>query len=175
MEWMLMPLKRYAEFSGRSRRMEYWMWVLFQFLIGMAFWVVMMVVGGGMMMSGGDPRTMMAAGGAVVIIMALFGLLWLAFLIPGIAVAVRRLHDTERTGWWVLAPLCGYVVMGIGAALIAASPDSPGLGGIVALIGWLMTIGLAITLIVFMFLEGTKGPNKYGPDPKGQVSEQVFT
>ena len=37
MEYMFMPLKRYAEFSGRSRRMEYWMWVLFQFLIGCAF------------------------------------------------------------------------------------------------------------------------------------------
>ena len=52
MEWMLMPLKRYAEFSGRSRRKEYWMFVLFQFLIYVAFLVLMMLFGGGALMSG---------------------------------------------------------------------------------------------------------------------------
>jgi uncharacterized membrane protein YhaH (DUF805 family) len=49
-----------------------------------------------------------------------------------------------------------------------------GLGWIIMAIGWLATVGLAITVLVFMLLEGTKGPNKYGPDPKGAVSEQVF-
>jgi uncharacterized membrane protein YhaH (DUF805 family) len=38
----------------------------------------------------------------------------------------------------------------------------------------LVAMGLAITLIVFLFLDGTSGPNKYGPDPKGQAHEQVF-
>jgi uncharacterized membrane protein YhaH (DUF805 family) len=46
MEWMFMPLKRYADFSGRSRRMEYWMWVVFQFLIFIAFMILMVAVGG---------------------------------------------------------------------------------------------------------------------------------
>lgn len=175
MDWMLMPLKRYAEFSGRSRRMEYWMWFLFQMLIGVVFWVLMLVLGGGMMLSGGDPTAMMAAGGIVMILFMIYGLICLAFLIPGIAVGVRRLHDTERSGWWLLAPLSGYVIMFIGGMMVAANPNNPGVGGIIALIGWLATIGLGITVLVFMLLEGTKGPNKYGPDPKGAVSAQVFT
>jgi uncharacterized membrane protein YhaH (DUF805 family) len=175
MEWMFMPLKRYAEFSGRSRRKEYWMWVLLQILIYISFWVLILLVGGSALMAGGaDPTAAMAAGGAAMIIFALYGLVWLAFLIPGIAVAVRRLHDTNRTGWWILAPLAGYVVMFAGTAMAASSPDNPGLGGILAMVGGLIALGLAITLLVFMLLEGTKGPNKYGADPKGAASEEVF-
>src|SRR3954465_2576628 len=71
MEYMFMPLKRYAEFSGRSRRMEYWMFFVFQFLIGIAFWVLMMIVGGAAMMGGGGPGALMAAGGGIMIVMAL--------------------------------------------------------------------------------------------------------
>ena len=114
MEWMFMPLKRYADFSGRSRRMEFWMWQLFQLIIYVVVVVLAMALGGGAMMmmgGGGDPSSVMAAGGAVMIIMLLYGLYCLAVLIPSIAVAVRRLHDTNRTGWWVLAPLAPYLLM----------------------------------------------------------------
>jgi uncharacterized membrane protein YhaH (DUF805 family) len=64
----------------------------------------------------------------------LSGLYSLAVLLPTIAVTVRRLHDTDRTGWWILL---GFI---------------PVIGGIV--------------LLVFYVLEGTRGPNRYGPDPK---------
>jgi uncharacterized membrane protein YhaH (DUF805 family) len=170
MEYMFMPLKRYAEFSGRSRRMEYWMWVLFIILLEVAFWVLLMMVGGAAMMSG-DPRSALAAGGGMMIIAALFSLVWLALLIPGIAVAVRRLHDTNRTGWWLLAPLAGYCIAFLGAAM-AASGSS--MGGLLATLGMIIAFGLGLTLLVFMFLEGTKGPNRYGPDPKGGVDAAVF-
>ncbi len=175
MNWMLMPLKRYAEFSGRSRRMEYWMFQLFLFLVYIALMVLMMVVGGGgMMMAGGDPSAAMAAGGAVLIIGGLYMLFALAMFIPSLAVSVRRLHDTNRSGWWILAPLSGYVIMLIGTVMAAGSPDNPGLGGILAMVGLVAVIGLGITLIVFMFLEGTRGPNQYGPDPKGEALDKVF-
>jgi uncharacterized membrane protein YhaH (DUF805 family) len=59
--------------------------------------------------------------------------------------------------------------------MVAASPDNPGLGGILAMVGMIAVFVLGITVIVFMVLEGTKGPNKYGPDPKGQVdADRVF-
>ena len=174
MNWMILPLKRYAEFSGRSRRTEYWMFVLFQILLGVAFWVLLAIVGGGALMSAGDPSAMAAAGGAVMIIFALYSLVSLALVIPGIAVGVRRLHDTDRTGWWILAPLAGYVLMFIGAAMAASSPDNPGVGGIIAMVGMVAVIGLGLTLFVFLLLEGTRGPNKYGPDPKGEALDQVF-
>jgi uncharacterized membrane protein YhaH (DUF805 family) len=172
MEYMFMPLKRYAEFSGRSRRMEYWMFFVFQFLIGIAFWVLMMVVGGAAMMGGGGPGALMAAGGGIMIVMALYALVGLALLIPGIAVAVRRLHDTNRSGWWLLAPLCGYVVMFIGTGMVAAGSTST--GGILAMLGGIGALVMVLVLLVFMFLEGTKGPNRFGADPKGGVDAQVF-
>jgi uncharacterized membrane protein YhaH (DUF805 family) len=171
---MLLPLKRYAEFSGRSRRTEYWMFFLFQMLLGVAFWVLLAIVGGGALMTGGDPTAMAAAGGAAMIIFALYGLVSLALIIPAIAVTVRRLHDTNRTGWWVLAPIAGYVLMFIGGIMAAASPDNPGVGGVLALIGGLAVLVLAVVLLVFMFLEGTRGPNNYGPDPKGEALDKVF-
>jgi uncharacterized membrane protein YhaH (DUF805 family) len=174
MQWMLLPLKRYAEFSGRSRRMEYWMFQLFMFLVYIAMIVLMMVFGGGALMMGGDPSAMAAAGGAAMIIFGLYGLFALAMFIPSLAVSIRRLHDTNRSGWWILAPLAGYVIMLIGTVLAASSPDNPGIGGIFAMVGLIAVIGLGITLLVFMFLEGTRGPNKYGPDPKGEALEEVF-
>jgi uncharacterized membrane protein YhaH (DUF805 family) len=174
MNWMLMPLKRYAEFSGRSRRMEYWMFQLFMFLVYIAMVVLMMIAGGGALMSGGDPTAIATAGGVAMIIGILYILFALAMFIPSLAVSIRRLHDTNRSGWWILAPLSGYVVMLAGAALAAASPDSPGIGGIFAMVGMIAVIGLGITLLVFMFLEGTRGPNNYGPDPKGEALDQVF-
>lgn len=174
MNWMLLPLKRYAEFSGRSRRMEYWMFQVFMFLVYMAMVVLMMVVGGGALMAAGDPSTVAAAGGAAMIIFALYGLFALAMFIPSLAVSVRRLHDTNRSGWWILAPIAGYVIMVVGGLMAAASPDNPGFGGVLAIVEIVAVLGLGLTLLVFMFLEGTRGPNNYGPDPKGEALDQVF-
>jgi uncharacterized membrane protein YhaH (DUF805 family) len=87
---------------------------------------------------------------------------------------VRRLHDTNRSGWWILAPIAGYVIMVVGGLMAAASPDNPGLGGALAMVGIVAVLGLGLTLLVFMFLEGTRGPNNYGPDPKGEALDQVF-
>jgi uncharacterized membrane protein YhaH (DUF805 family) len=174
MHWMFLPLKRYAEFSGRSRRTEYWMFFLFQILIGVAFWVLLAIVGGGALMSGGDPTALAAAGGAIMIVSALYLLVSLALLIPGIAVTVRRLHDTNRTGKWLLALIGAYVVMLVGTFMAASNPDNPGLGGILAMVGGIAALILALVLLVFMFLEGTRGPNNYGPDPKGEALDQVF-
>jgi uncharacterized membrane protein YhaH (DUF805 family) len=174
MNWMFLPLKRYAEFSGRSRRMEYWMFFLFQILLGVAFWVLLAIVGGGALMSGGDPTALAAAGGAVMIIFALYGLVSLALLVPSLAVTVRRLHDTNRSGKWVLALVGAYVLMLVGTMMAAASPDNPGLGGIVVMVAGIAVLILALVMLVFMFLEGTRGPNNYGPDPKGEALDKVF-
>jgi len=123
MEWMLMPLKRYAEFSGRSRRKEYWMFALGVLLVTL----VLIFVGGA------NPMTMDMSGGFGPAFMA-FGVFWLAIIIPSIAVQVRRFHDQEKSGWFVLLNFIPY----IGSLIV----------------------------LVFMCLEGTRGPNRYGPDPK---------
>ena len=169
MEWMLMPLRRYAEFSGRSRRMEFWMWQVFKVLLYVVLTVLMMLVGGaGMLMagSGGNPGAGVAAMGVgAVVLYGIMVLLGLAFIIPDIAVQVRRLHDTDRSGWWILAPLGGYVV-----ALVGLATGSRALSAI----GMIVAVVFAIVLLVFYFLDGTVGPNRFGADPKGRASAEVF-
>jgi len=180
MDWMLMPLKRYADFSGRSRRMEFWMWQLFQLLIYVGVIVIVMVLGGGAMM-GGDPSAMVAAGGGILIVMMIYLLYCLAVIVPSIAVAVRRLHDTNRTGWWILAPLGPYLIAFVLAAMAAAASSGENAGaamgaiGIIALVCMLAALVLAIVLLVFYFLDGTPGPNNYGADPKGRDVSQTFS
>ena len=188
MEWMLMPLKRYADFSGRSRRMEFWMWQVFKFLVGCVFMVIMFVIFGAAfagMSSSKDPSQMVAAAGGVLVVWMIYMIFGLAIIIPDFAVAVRRLHDTNRSGWWILAPIGTYFV-GVIAAVIMASagvgmgPDTQAgtgmlaTGGIVWLVAFLITLVLLLVILVFMFLDGTPGPNKYGPDPKGRDASQVF-
>ena len=93
MNWYLEVLKKYAVFSGRARRKEYWMFFLFNVII---LFVLGFVEG-----FAGSPG----------IVSTLYSL---GILIPGIAVSVRRLHDTNRSGWWLLiglVPLIGAIVL----------------------------------------------------------------
>jgi uncharacterized membrane protein YhaH (DUF805 family) len=93
MSWYLEVLKKYAEFNGRARRKEYWMFVLINMII---IFVLYFIEG--------------LAGGPGI----LGGLYSLAVLIPGIAVTVRRLHDTNRSGWWLLIgliPIIGHIIL----------------------------------------------------------------
>jgi uncharacterized membrane protein YhaH (DUF805 family) len=163
---MLMPLRRYAEFSGRSRRMEFWMWKLFTFLASAAIGLILMVVGGaaGLSVFFGNPDAAAGAGGAMLIMLLLYLLFALAIFIPDLAVTVRRLHDTDRSGWWILAPAAPYTVAI--AALLASEGEMSGTTGAIAGLCGLVAIVLAIALLVFMFVEGTRGPNRFGPDPK---------
>lgn len=93
MDWYLAALKKYAEFSGRAQRKEYWMFVLFNLIIA---FVLAFVEG---------------LFGSPAILAGIYGL---AVLIPSIAVSIRRLHDTNRSGWWILIcliPVIGGLVL----------------------------------------------------------------
>jgi uncharacterized membrane protein YhaH (DUF805 family) len=129
MEWMLMPLKRYAEFSGRSRRKEYWMFVLGVFIAA----IVLSIIEGALGLSG-------MVGGVYGPLTTIF---FLAVLIPSIAVQIRRFHDQDKSGWFLLLALIPFV------------------GGLIVL--------------VFMCLEGTRGPNRFGPDPKDPAGVEAFS
>ena len=92
MDWYLGVLKKYAVFDGRARRKEYWMFLLFNVVIVAALAIVGRVIG----LDG-----------------TLRALYTLGVLIPGLAVSVRRLHDTGRSGWWLLVvfvPLVGWLI-----------------------------------------------------------------
>jgi uncharacterized membrane protein YhaH (DUF805 family) len=111
LSWYLQALKKYAVFSGRSRRMEYWYFVLFNIIVS----IVLGAIDGllGTLGSG------MGAG-------LLSGIYGLAILIPSLAVTVRRLHDIDRTGWWILialVPLIGTIVLLV-FALLEGTPGT---------------------------------------------------
>ena len=112
MNWFIDVVKKYAVFNGRARRKEYWMYVLFYILIYVGLFIIESLVG---------------SPGILVLILGL------GLLVPSIAVTIRRLHDTDRSGWWML-------------------------------LAFIPIIG-AIWLFVLMILGGTRGPNRFGPDP----------
>ncbi|MFI8434256.1 DUF805 domain-containing protein [Streptomyces sp. NPDC079020] len=92
MNWYLDVLKNYAGFSGRARRKEYWMFVLFNIIAA----VILMAIG--------------AAIGTQVP----YYIYIVAVIVPSLAVIVRRLHDTGRSGWWILislVPLVGGIIL----------------------------------------------------------------
>ncbi|UIP07904.1 DUF805 domain-containing protein [Erythrobacter sp. SDW2] len=160
MHWMLLPFKRYADFGGRSRRMEFWMFSLLGFLVAVATVGLAMAVAPGAgeseMISGDGGFQASAAFNSdfsgsplAMVLVGVYGLFVLAAFIPGIAVTVRRLHDRDMSGWWYLG------------AVVA---------GLLPLIG----IFVWLAFFVLMLLPGTTGPNRFGPDPKGDDLEEVF-
>lgn len=167
MEWMLLPLKRYADFAGRSRRMEFWMFQLFIVLLSVAALTVMMVIGLGAagFASAGSTASIGGMVASLGILAVVFLIAGLALLIPSLAVQVRRLHDTNRSGWWLMIYFGPYLLSVI-VQVAGATQNSMavvGLGGVLSLlafIGW-------VVLIVFYCLPGTSGPNQYGADPLG--------
>ena len=154
LQWMILPLKRYADFAGRSRRREFFAFFLLNTLVTAALlgpiwtWIV------------GNAATLKAAGmspklagtlgdpSPTALGLGLLGGLWaIATLVPTVALSVRRLHDHGMTGWWYL----GFVVL----ALLVAFSDVP-LGGFVT----------AVAYLTVMSLPGTRGANRYGDDPR---------
>ncbi len=99
MHWYFDGLKQYAVFSGRARRKEYWFYQLFNCLFAGALLVVDAMTG-----------TMRGKAGLGL----LSGLFVLATLLPSLGMWIRRLHDTNRSGWWILIgfiPLVGPIIM----------------------------------------------------------------
>jgi uncharacterized membrane protein YhaH (DUF805 family) len=109
--WYVEVLKKYAVFTGRARRKEYWMFTLFNVLIVIVLSLIEGITG-------------LASNGEASI---LTGVYQLGILVPSIAVGVRRMHDTNHSGWWILCPIVN---------------------------------------LIFALIDGTRGENRFGPDPK---------
>ncbi|WP_084978375.1 DUF805 domain-containing protein [Plesiomonas shigelloides] len=95
MSWYLSVLKKYAVFTGRAQRKEYWIFFLINMIIALVAGIIDASIGGT------DNN----------IISVIYSL---AILLPSLAVSVRRLHDTDRSGWWMLLsliPLIGPIIL----------------------------------------------------------------
>lgn len=106
MEWMLLPLRRYADFSGRSCRREYWMFALMHGVIGLLLYLPVLTA----MVEASHGRPPAILGVAL----PLFALYVLTMAVPALAVQVRRLHDCDRSGWallWGLVPVVGLFIL----------------------------------------------------------------
>lgn len=168
MELMFQPLKRYADFNGRSRRTEYWLWFLFQIIASIVFGFLKLAIGSTAEI--------------------LNGIFSLAIFIPTLAVGVRRFHDINRTGWWIVFPMVVLIIAMVvffsingssfvsnmqSFANIGANPtpeQSMAVMAAFAPMWWVFLAWFAAALVTFVFnvLDGTPGPNRFGPDPKGR-------
>lgn len=119
MKWYVKAWKKYAVFSGRASRKEYWMFVLFNVIVAIIVGMVSAML---------EPATSSDQS-------VLGSVYQLAVLIPSLSVGCRRMHDTGRSGWWLIVP---------------------------------------IVSLIFAVEEGTKGSNKFGPNPWAAVADTVY-
>ena len=152
MDWMVLPLRRYVDFDGRSRRKEFWVFSLLNLivcavLIGIGF--------GGFPLAAilsNDPDIFTGTpemSTLTIISLILLGIWALVMLVPSVAVTVRRLHDRNISGWWYL----GLIVLSL-----------------IPVVGF----GAAIAMLVIVLLPGTPGPNQYGDDPRDHRNSRAF-
>lgn len=127
-------IEKYVTFSGRAPRSEYW-----YSLLGVT---LLMLVLYGLAFATGTAEGLITGNmsGGSMIFLAILGLVYLAMILPLIAVSVRRLHDRDMSGWWYLGVIIGSAIPFV---------------GIVVSIGW----------IVLCCLKGTDGENRFGSDP----------
>jgi uncharacterized membrane protein YhaH (DUF805 family) len=131
MEMMFTPLRKYADFSGRAQRREFWLFFLFQFIAniifgGLMIWLLPLF-----------PEREFAASITII----LFAIYFFAMIIPNAAVIVRRFHDQDIPGW---------------------------VGGLIYASILIFSFISLIVVLIFMCIDGKRGPNKYGPDPQDE-------
>ena len=150
MKYYLDVLKKYAVFTGRASRQEYWMFVLFNIIIAIVLSIIDNVIG--------STYTFYTSMGAPIKVGYIQNLYSLIVFIPNMAVSVRRLHDVNKSGKLLLA-VFGPLLLMILAFFSGAY--------MVMVLLLLVMLGLSIWMLVLCCTEGTRGPNKYGEDPYG--------
>ncbi len=148
---------KYAVFSGRARRSEYWYFTLFNTLVSAVFTTLTRVTDGSR------------------IVEILSGIFSLAVFLPGMAVAWRRMHDIGKSGVWTLAPTFLSIVTTILAVLMFVVADTTHMDAASAMLialgaAAIVTLVLLIVYIVWLVKDGQRGPNRYGPDPKAPTA-----
>lgn len=172
MKWFIKCLRQYFDFKGRARRKEYWMFYLWILIIEAVIFLVSFLLGGGLPGVGADPgmppELMPRSVGMGMFFTGLLTLYGLALFIPQLAVTVRRLHDTGKSGWWLLVYyiviICAATVLSLTA--VKATMDGNELVEWPVWVSLVLLLVISILFLVLMVKKGDAGRNKYGEDPK---------
>jgi uncharacterized membrane protein YhaH (DUF805 family) len=145
-------------FRGRINRAKYWLWVLLYFSVALGLGLITFAIN-------------------LPLVNVIVELVFLVLVVfTNLAVTAKRLHDRNKSAWWLLIFALGPgVVAGLGLGLIVSASDISGSGAassgnsVAIVIGWLAMV-VAIVLALWAFVElaclrGSIGPNRYGPDP----------
>lgn len=156
-------------FSGRARRAEYWWFALFQCLVGIGLQVALAlyVVNDpalAALAANPDLAGIAAARGSWMVVVGLIAGYLMLVCLPQLAVTVRRLHDTDRSGWFIFMPFLAYVAALLAAVFIMLA--SGGQGALVAVVAvTVILVAGSLWFLVVLCLPGTHGMNRFGPDP----------
>jgi uncharacterized membrane protein YhaH (DUF805 family) len=138
--------------QGRVNRAKYWLYLVVSIVIMIVFLAVASVVWARQLY---DPRGgLIFAPGALVA----FGVVYVVLLVVGIFVGIKRLHDRDKSGWWLLL----FYLVPMVLSWISAILSRNGIGALFALAGLIFSIW---ALVELGFRRGTTGPNRYGEDP----------
>lgn len=156
-------LGQYVGFSGRARRSEYWYWILASTLVSMGLALIEELLGFG----DSGPFSMVYS---------------LAILLPGLAVTFRRLHDTGRSGWWIIGFYLSIVIVSsvllysVLGTMNGVDVDTSrqALFGVFGIIFGLAFVIYAFAILYFLCQDSHVGPNKYGPNPKNEGNYAIF-
>jgi uncharacterized membrane protein YhaH (DUF805 family) len=157
-DWAKRPiLEKYADFSGRAPRAEYWWYTLALIIAYIVIMIVESIAGlRGMVFGVYGPLTLILALGTIV---------------PNLAVGVRRLHDTNRSAWWLLllAPYLVFAILTVMALRSGNGMAAAGMAGLTGIVG----LVCCIVYLVLMVLPSQPGENRYGPNPYGESGAAV--
>ena len=166
MKYFLYCLQHYADFNGRARRSEFWYFQLFNFLIEIGIYLIVLAIKEVIGIDLGFLRFVCP----------------IALFIPNLAVSARRLHDTNRSGWWqLLTIITGLIISGLVITLVYLlcfyavwGEDMRGftifreekLLSILLFVSIICHIAAEILLLVWYCRDSQQGVNRFGPNPK---------
>ncbi len=172
---------KYFTFSGRASRAEFWWFQVFVFIASFSLNVIAVIVVLAMIQA--DPSLVqydsklvsatswMEQNADLASTLSIaFGVIgFFAFTVPGWAVTVRRLHDTDRRGWWLLKPALLSILLAFAAGFVGARAAVPEMAFFPALIAGAVGLVVFLWYLLVFCQAGTTGENRFGPDPKDEL------